>query len=47
MKRFWLQNEKGVDGVTPFVGVWIETNNLSTLSGIILVTPFVGVWIET
>ena len=33
--------------VTPFVGVWIETNHVA--NGVIqeLVTPFVGVWIET
>ena len=33
--------------VTPFVGVWIETND--TLGCILVgqVTPFVGVWIET
>ena len=34
-------------GVTPFVGVWIET--LSSYLGLdfYTVTPFVGVWIET
>ena len=36
-----------VTGVTPFVGVWIETSIhlLSLIS--YAVTPFVGVWIET
>ena len=33
--------------VTPFVGVWIETNSLPQLSHFTKVTPFVGVWIET
>ena len=34
-------------GVTPFVGVWIETDELvvGRIEG--YVTPFVGVWIET
>ena len=33
--------------VTPFVGVWIETDTLLILCHHHLVTPFVGVWIET
>ena len=33
--------------VTPFVGVWIETENLAANVGGTKVTPFVGVWIET
>ena len=33
--------------VTPFVGVWIETNGETGYSRIEKVTPFVGVWIET
>ena len=33
--------------VTPFVGVWIETENGQKDSLKSLVTPFVGVWIET
>ena len=33
--------------VTPFVGVWIETEQGGGLQGAIIVTPFVGVWIET
>ena len=38
-----------VDGhnVTPFVGVWIETDCIAKLLVCIYVTPFVGVWIET
>ena len=33
--------------VTPFVGVWIETNASNQFVGNLYVTPFVGVWIET
>ena len=33
--------------VTPFVGVWIETQMPSVPSMLPAVTPFVGVWIET
>ena len=33
--------------VTPFVGVWIETNDFKDVFVCDGVTPFVGVWIET
>ena len=33
--------------VTPFVGVWIETNKVKRNAFDLTVTPFVGVWIET
>ena len=33
--------------VTPFVGVWIETNITKVMRIVDIVTPFVGVWIET
>ena len=33
--------------VTPFVGVWIETQGEIYDDGQVRVTPFVGVWIET
>ena len=33
--------------VTPFVGVWIETDKQQDGKGSKMVTPFVGVWIET
>ena len=33
--------------VTPFVGVWIETQTQPTRGESSSVTPFVGVWIET
>ena len=40
--------EFGIDvGVTPCVGVWIETSIKSSWERAILVTPCVGVWIET
>ena len=34
-------------GVTPYVGVWIETGMTNLTFGIPIVTPYVGVWIET
>ena len=33
--------------VTPYVGVWIETDQMRAQFGIKAVTPYVGVWIET
>ena len=40
--------DKGKDPlVTPFVGVWIETNEKEHRLKRQYVTPFVGVWIET
>ena len=33
--------------VTPFVGVWIETQSSPAMQRRLEVTPFVGVWIET
>ena len=33
--------------VTPFVGVWIETERFRDSERFREVTPFVGVWIET
>ena len=36
-----------VAGVTPFVGVWIETELYKYNYQFRAVTPFVGVWIET
>ena len=33
--------------VTPFVGVWIETQERKEAASSGYVTPFVGVWIET
>ena len=32
--------------VAPFVGVWIEIHNFTSLYNSISVAPFVGVWIE-
>ena len=34
-------------GVTPYVGVWIETVEKILLDYEECVTPYVGVWIET
>ena len=36
-----------LSGVTPFVGVWIETEGEHPPHAACEVTPFVGVWIET
>ena len=33
--------------VTPYVGVWIETDKMMSLKTQMNVTPYVGVWIET
>ena len=33
--------------VTPYVGVWIETDIEVIYQILIMVTPYVGVWIET
>ena len=35
------------DGVTPYVGVWIETCTKTLNTSQLSVTPYVGVWIET
>ena len=37
----------GEEVVTPYVGVWIETNPRNPIQEAPLVTPYVGVWIET
>ena len=34
-------------GVTPYVGVWIETYDKPVFERGNIVTPYVGVWIET
>ena len=36
-----------VPNVTPYVGVWIETQPARRRAGQPRVTPYVGVWIET
>ena len=33
--------------VTPYVGVWIETQVTQLTTQLLTVTPYVGVWIET
>ena len=47
LKLASAHKSKDVSSVTPFVGVWIETNLCSIRVSNKLVTPFVGVWIET
>ena len=52
MWEFGLKQRSGVirgcpNGVTPYVGVWIETCKLLASNSNSNVTPYVGVWIET
>ena len=47
MKPFVCQLLATPPTVTPFVGVWIETNFFIVIIKVFYVTPFVGVWIET
>ena len=47
LKLLERANEFARTGVTPYVGVWIETGNVDCNKRIIAVTPYVGVWIET
>ena len=44
-----LQNlpQNHIEDVTPYVGVWIETNTPPLMRYGGPVTPYVGVWIET
>ena len=42
-----MDEVKGKAGVTPCVGVWIETRQIEDLQHQLQVTPCVGVWIET
>ena len=47
LKHDVLNNGCEKIGVTPYVGVWIETVFSSYLFFWYCVTPYVGVWIET
>ena len=47
LKQQTFAHAATVQGVTPFVGVWIETNRQTNIKYLFSVTPFVGVWIET
>ena len=47
LKLFISILSKKEDLVTPFVGVWIETEAHREDHRRMKVTPFVGVWIET
>ena len=33
--------------VAPYVGAWIETEDIAVMAKVILVAPYVGAWIET
>ena len=47
LKLVYLEGYKEQLGVTPCVGVWIETENRDEVGQDLNVTPCVGVWIET
>ena len=47
LKRNTVQNSNKLVGVTPYVGVWIETFSIASSCFAVSVTPYVGVWIET
>ena len=47
LKREFAMNHDLKQYVTPFVGVWIETQKADFGRLPRIVTPFVGVWIET
>ena len=47
LKHIKRAKDNYATSVTPFVGVWIETNTHLCLNNLRFVTPFVGVWIET
>ena len=47
LKQKMADGERLDGGVTPYVGVWIETYVLNRISRWFWVTPYVGVWIET
>ena len=47
LKQQTFAHAATVQGVTPFVGVWIETHYAARKQLQAVVTPFVGVWIET
>ena len=47
LKQYQESAERNSIGVTPFVGVWIETMIRKCFPIHFPVTPFVGVWIET
>ena len=47
LKPSLFLDEDEENQVTPFVGVWIETEERLVRCRLVAVTPFVGVWIET
>jgi len=47
LKRVSYPKKEALIKVTPYVGVWIETDILLEDRARQYVTPYVGVWIET
>ena len=47
LKLFGDGTGENLEGVTPYVGVWIETILVEENHYLNDVTPYVGVWIET
>ena len=47
LKRYDMVDINWLILVTPYVGVWIETNIRCVFGLALHVTPYVGVWIET
>ena len=47
LKLFGDGTGENLEGVTPYVGVWIETMRRGNRLRKYVVTPYVGVWIET
>ena len=47
LKRDNTTDLMSIMGVTPHMGVWIETHQLCLVRNAALVTPHMGVWIET
>ena len=43
----WAEGYFSLDGVAPYVGVWIETPWTRQKTMHDIVAPYVGVWIET
>ena len=47
LKPFLTGRRLGIKRVTPYAGVWIETEFRASLKTARIVTPYAGVWIET
>ena len=46
MKFKLVWEERGLHGVTPLAGVWIEIGAADEINIVRIVTPLAGVWIE-